>query len=89
MLFGTRLVVSWHEVLRAGATPVQEAKLLKLDPGLDRLPAAPTFAGYGYLPGSSSHAAVVARLTDRRTGTVALLAGQDALPLFWSPPPKH
>ncbi len=60
MLFGTGLVASWDDILGHEPSPSQVAQVLRANPGLGRLHAAPTFAGYGYLPGSPAHATALA-----------------------------
>jgi hypothetical protein len=59
MLFGTSLVVGEAEVLGAGISPHAVAQF-RDRLGMDGLPAAPTFAGYGYLPDSPTEPTVVA-----------------------------
>jgi hypothetical protein len=60
MLFGTGLVASWDHILGHQPSPLEVAQTLRTNPGLDRLSAAPTLAGYGYLPGSPTHATALA-----------------------------
>lgn len=60
MLFGSSLVSSVTKMLGPNATAEDVQRLRTLNPGLDQLPAAPTFAGYGYLPGDPAHPTVLA-----------------------------
>lgn len=57
MLFGTGLIVDWGTVPGAFSS---RAAFLRAYPGLDRMQAGPTFAGYGYLPGHPDHATALA-----------------------------
>lgn len=81
MAFGTSTTIGWNNLQRP------TAEVLRDNPGLTRLPAAPRFAGYGYLPGNPGHATarVVAIYPGAHDATVAaaitraiLASGRDA-----------
>lgn len=55
---GTSLVVKFEQALGPHAAPAQVTQFARQN-GLDNLPAAPRFAGYGYLPGKPMTPTVV------------------------------